>query len=75
MARGYLSPPGEIYCATDCEHTDCAANQKMAGCLCQHCGTTIGYSNGFYKRADQGDPYVIDHAVCVEAQIEREAVK
>lgn len=58
MAASAIPAPGTKYgpCADECEHRDCAANRKMAGCICRICQEPIGYDRrAFDEWYDKGN--------------------
>lgn len=55
VAAGALAAPGTKFgpCATECQHTDCAATREMAGTACRKCGESIGYDRRFFIEDDK----------------------
>ena len=51
-----------------CGHTDCAAARDAVVWPCTICGRPIGYNTRYYGRQSEG----MQHALCLELQIERD---
>ena len=73
MAAGALAPPGSEAgpCADPCPHFDCKLSRADAAAPCRICSAPIGYETRIYLAPEAIGRQLV-HAVCLEAQVEKE---